>query len=138
MKKSKSTAVYKINILTISSFHCINDKYTFSLRFGNCIFNYSIKAHLCFSAKKIVEMGNLKLWNESYLCIAMVIDVEEGVLGGRTPPLRPKIWLYPPPLENFRAGYPLETPSRGSRGSVGGKLTPPPKKSRQLLYFWSN
>ena len=58
---------------------------------------------------------------------------------GSDPPLRPKIWLDPPPLENFRAGYPLETPSRGSRGSVGGKLTPPPpKKSRQLLYFWSN
>jgi hypothetical protein len=58
-----------------------------------------------------------------------------GPRGSDPPPETP----LPPPLENFRAGYPLETPSRGSRGSVGGKLTPPPKKkSRQLLYFWSN
>ena len=44
------------------------------------------------------------------------------------PPPRLKLWVDPPPLlENFRAGYPLETPSRGSRGSVGGKLTSPQK-----------
>ena len=51
-----------------------------------------------------------------------------GVFWGGQTPLRLKIWVDRP-LENFRAGYPLETPSRGSRGSAGGKLTPPlPKK----------
>ena len=45
---------------------------------------------------------------------------------GSEPPLRLKIWVDPP-LENFRAGYPLE---KHSRGSVGDKLTPPlPPKS---------
>ena len=29
------------------------------------------------------------------------IDVKEGVLGGQTPPLRPKIWLDPPPWKIF-------------------------------------
>ena len=64
-----------------------------------------------------------KMWQIYCNTYALCINGLQGVLGGQTP-LRLKIWVDLP-LENFRAGYPLETPSRGS---VGGNWPPSPQK----------
>ena len=96
MKKSKSTAVYKVNILTFSSFHCINDKFTFSLKFGNCIFNYSLKAHLCFSAKKNSRNGKFEImkWKQSMYCYGCVVNWSNDENYGNTVTLLPCPWVW--------------------------------------------